>query len=472
MDSELDHIALEKQSAVLEKEKARRKAADAKLEALEVLYRRLYDNASDGILLFDDRGIIFNANPTFLKMLGYRLEEIKGKKVIALIHPEDLDKIPSQLHRLLAGESVTIERRLRCKEGHYICCEQSSRRISHNVIMALYRDITVRKKVEQENRDALQDAEDSGRQLEEAISRVNTMAMDAEVAALEMSQIFNATSDGICVINKDFQISKYNRILQDMMAGMGHEMTKENCSDVFGHPFCKTKRCLMNRILKDSHDRIEEEIEMESADGGKRTLIVTAQPLLDLTADTIGIVASYTDITDRKQIEEELRRLATTDPLTGAFNRRQFMERAQEEIDRSKRYKTPLTLLMLDIDHFKTVNDTFGHDAGDAVLKRMVSESMIQLRGSDIFCRLGGEEFAAILTHTAPEQGLLAAERLREALKALEVNTATGPVLFTVSIGVASLVEAELSLEQIIKKADTALYEAKDRGRDRVVMAN
>ncbi|MBC2736952.1 MAG: diguanylate cyclase [Desulfobacteraceae bacterium] len=472
MDSKRDHNEVVMRSADLDKERARRKAAEAKLEALEGLYRRLYDNASDGIVLFDDRGIIINANPTFLKMLGYRLEEIKGQEAVALIHPEDLEKVPSQLHRLLAGQSVTIERRLRCKGGHYICGEQSSRRVGHNVTMALYRDITARKKVEQESREALQDAEASESQLEEAISRVNTMALDAEVAALEMSQIFNATSDGICVINKDFQISKYNRILQDMMAGMGLAMTEETCSDVFGHAFCKTKRCLMNRILKDGLDRIEEEIEMTSADGGKRTLIVTAQPLLDLTADTIGIVASYTDITDRKQIEEELRRLATTDPLTGAYNRRQFMERAQEEIDRSKRYNTPLTLLMIDIDHFKTVNDTFGHNAGDAVLKRMVSESMIQLRGSDIFCRLGGEEFAAILTHTAPEQGILAAERLRKALKALTVTTTTGPVRFTVSIGVASLVQADLTLEQVMKKADDALYDAKDQGRDRVVAAD
>jgi len=127
---------------------------------------------------------------------------------------------------------------------------------------------------------------------------------------------------------------------------------------------------------------------------------------------------------------------------------------------------------MIDIDHFKTVNDTFGHDAGDAVLKRMVGESMIQLRGSDIFCRLGGEEFAAILTHTAPEQGILAAERLRKALKALAVDTANGPVRFTVSIGVASLVQADLTLEQVMKKADNALYAAKDQGRDRVARAS
>jgi diguanylate cyclase (GGDEF)-like protein/PAS domain S-box-containing protein len=472
MDYKSDHTTLEKQLAVLENEKARRRAAEAKLETLEVLYRRLYDNASDGIVLFDDRGIIFNANPTFLKMLGYRLEEIQGKEAIALIHPEDLEKVPSQLHRLLAGESVTIERRLRCKAGHYICGEQSSRRISDNVIMALYRDITERKKAEQENRVALQNAEDSETQLEEAISRVNTMALDAEVASLEMNQIFNATSDGICVINKDFRISKFNQILKDMLAHMGLVVVKGNCRDVFAHELCGTDRCLMDRILKEDHERIEEEIEVVLADGGKRTLIVTAQPLLDLMADVVGIVESYKDITDRKEIEEELRRLATTDPLTGAFNRRQFMQRAQEEIDRGKRYGTPLTLLMLDIDHFKAVNDTFGHDAGDDVLKSLVTECLVLLRGSDIFCRLGGEEFAAILTHTAPEQGVLAAERLRKALKALTLDTANGPVRFTVSIGVASLLQADLSLQQIMKNADDALYEAKKQGRDRVVTAS
>jgi diguanylate cyclase (GGDEF)-like protein len=126
---------------------------------------------------------------------------------------------------------------------------------------------------------------------------------------------------------------------------------------------------------------------------------------------------------------------------------------------------------MLDIDHFKAVNDTFGHDAGDDVLKSLVSESLDLLRGSDIFCRLGGEEFAAILTHTAPEQGILAAERLRKALKALTVDTANGAVRFTVSIGVASLLQADLSLQQIMKKADDALYDAKTQGRDRVAIA-
>jgi diguanylate cyclase (GGDEF)-like protein len=225
----------------------------------------------------------------------------------------------------------------------------------------------------------------------------------------------------------------------------------------------------LERILKEGSACIEEEIDMTSRDGRRRTLLVTARPLMDLTDEIIGIVESYRDITERKQIEQELRRMAVTDPLTGAFNRRLFMRRAQEEMDRSRRYQTSLTLLMLDIDHFKRVNDTFGHDAGDMVLKGLVAESMHQLRGSDVFCRLGGEEFAAILTHTSLEQGRLAAERLRQALNALEFETALGAVRFTVSIGLASMVKDGLSLAQIMKKADNALYEAKQRGRDSVV---
>jgi len=462
---------MDKSSAALAKETERRRSAEKKLEAFKFVYRRLYDNASDGIVLFDDREIIFNANPTFLRMLGYRFGDIQGRKVTELIHPDDLKKLPSQIKRLLAGEAVTIERRLCRKDGGYICFEQSVKRISENVIMALYRDVTERKKVEKELHEALESAESMQEQLEDALSRVNTMAMEAEVASLEMNQIFNATSDGICVIHKDRQISRFNSALQDMMTRMGFEMTKGKCADVFGHDLCNTDRCLMTRILQEDEERVEEEIEVVTAGGGKQTFIVNVQPLLDLTAEAIGVVANFKNITDRKLIEEDLRRMATIDPLTGAFNRREFMKRAQEEIDRSKRYHHPLSLLMIDIDHFKSVNDTYGHDAGDEVLKQMVAESQAQLRGSDPFYRLGGEEFAAILTHTLPEQGVLAAERLRKALKSLAVSTSGGEIHFTVSIGLASMGQGGLSLEQIMKQADTALYEAKDRGRDRVVMA-
>ncbi|MGD9331398.1 MAG: diguanylate cyclase [Desulfobacterales bacterium] len=448
------------------------KPAEARLKESEARYQSLFENVSDGILLLDDRETILSANPMILKLLGYRRNEIEGKKLVELLHPEDPLHLWSAIQQLPAGEMLAAACRLRHKNGGHTRFEQHASRIADTRILALFRVIATGPDDHQDIQEALQNAEDSETQLEDAISRVNTMAMEAEVASIEMDQIFNATSDGICVINKDFQVSKYNQLLRDMMAQMGQEMVKANCSQVLAHELCGTERCLMNRILKEDLDRIEEEIEVESTDGRKLTFIVTAQPLMDLTAETIGVVESFKDITDRKQIERELRRLAVTDPLTGAFNRREFMRRAQEEIERSKRYHTPLTLLMLDIDKFKAVNDTYGHDAGDEVLKSMVAGSLATLRASDIFCRLGGEEFGAILTHTAPEEGFLAAERLRKAMKALVVKIPRGVVRFTVSIGLASMVQADLSLEGIMKRADDALYEAKQQGRDRVIKAS
>ena len=472
MDFKTTHSNPPSQPPSLEGETVRRKAAEARLAESEACYRNLFERASDGILLFDDKGLIFNANPVILRMLGYGLEEIRGRKMTDFIHPEDLQKVPSQLPRLLAGESVSIERRLRCQDGCYRNFEQSARRIGANAIMALYRDITLRKKAEQKTLEALKSAEESETQLEEAISRVNTMALEAEVSSLEMDQVFNATSDGICVIDKHSNVSKFNRVLVEMMAPLGIEIAKSRCSGILDHALCGTARCLLQRILAEEGDRIEEEIEIVAPGGNIRTFLVTARPLMDLTGEIVGAVVSFRDSTERKQIEKELRRMAVTDPLTGAFNRRQFLQRAREEMDRSRRYQTALTLLMIDVDHFKAVNDSFGHDAGDAVLKCMVAESKSLLRGSDIFCRLGGEEFAAILTHTSPEQGRLVAERLRQALKALHVDTANGPVHFTVSIGVASMVTEAAPLDWIMKKADDALYAAKQEGRDRVVMAS
>ena len=471
MDFKINHSTPPSPPASWEEETARRKAAEAQLAESEARYRNLFDRASDGILLFDDEGLIFKANPMILRMLGYGVEDIRGRKMTDFIHPDDLQKAPSQLPRLLAGESVSIERRLRCKDGCYRNFEQSARRIGVNAIMALYRDITLRKQAEQKNLEALRSAEESELQLEEAISRVNTMALEAEVAALEMDQVFNATSDGICVIDKHLNVSKFNRVLAEMMAPLGIEIAKGRCHGILNHALCGTARCLLQRILKEEGDRFEEEIEIVAPAGSTRTFLVTARPLMDLTSEIVGVVESYRDITERKQIEQELRRMAVTDPLTGALNRRQFMLRAGQEMERSIRYHSPLTLLMIDIDHFKAVNDTYGHDAGDEVLKSMVATAIAQLRGSDIFFRLGGEEFAAILTHTAPPQGHLAAERLRKALKGLQVETVNGVVQFTVSIGVAAMGCADRSLEQIMKKADEALYEAKQQGRDRVITA-
>src|ERR1035437_1125547 len=127
------------------------------------------------------------------------------------------------------------------------------------------------------------------------------------------------------------------------------------------------------------------------------------------------------DITERVQLYQEVQRLANLDGLTGCFNRRHFMEKAAHEIHRAMRYTRPISLLMMDIDHFKDVNDRFGHQAGDQLLCNLVLLCQEQLRNDDILGRYGGEEFVVLMPETASEGALLASERLRENIERLKV---------------------------------------------------
>jgi diguanylate cyclase (GGDEF)-like protein/PAS domain S-box-containing protein len=176
------------------------------------------------------------------------------------------------------------------------------------------------------------------------------------------------------------------------------------------------------------------------------------------------------DVTEQRQMEDELRTLASTDPLTGASNRRQFMSRLSEEFERCKRYNTSLVLLSLDIDHFKRINDTYGHPAGDDVLKELVALCRSTLRTTDLFGRVGGEEFQAALTQTRIGAGENTAERLRRRVEQCEVKTHDQIITFTISIGVTALAPDDESIEGLLKRADDALYQAKRSGRNRVVI--
>lgn len=184
--------------------------------------------------------------------------------------------------------------------------------------------------------------------------------------------------------------------------------------------------------------------------------------------DSWWVVWSIRDITDRKEVEEKLLRLATTDSLTGLFNRRVFMETAGNELERSIRYGRPLSMLMLDIDHFKRVNDTYGHDAGDDVLKFLSGIGLKLLRGMDCFARIGGEEFAVLLPDTPLGGAISVAERMREEVEKTEMTTRSGNLYITISIGVSNLNEEISDLESMLKAADVALYAAKRDGRNRV----
>lgn len=167
------------------------------------------------------------------------------------------------------------------------------------------------------------------------------------------------------------------------------------------------------------------------------------------------------------ELQRELAQQARTDPLTGAMNRRAMEEAALRETARSVRLGYPLCMIMIDIDNFKHLNDTRGHAAGDHALKALVTEVKNTLRVQDLFARTGGEEFAVLLPDTAASSGVLAAERIRLAIEALEVPFQTGPVKFTISAGVAQF-DPNFGFEGMMRLADEAMYESKEHGRNLV----
>ena len=165
--------------------------------------------------------------------------------------------------------------------------------------------------------------------------------------------------------------------------------------------------------------------------------------------------------------ERELLRLALVDPLTGAFNRRSFFEFAGKEEARARRGGNQFAVLMIDIDHFKRINDTYGHPAGDSVIKSLADICARTLRPSDVIARYGGEEFVVNLPDTDHRQASLVAERLRYVVADARVPSEQGPIAFTVSVGVATCSD-ETPLDAAIAEADKALYRAKKNGRNRV----
>jgi diguanylate cyclase (GGDEF)-like protein len=175
------------------------------------------------------------------------------------------------------------------------------------------------------------------------------------------------------------------------------------------------------------------------------------------------------DISSHRKLVEENKKLATLDPLTSAKNRRGFYPLARAEFNRCRRYGGKLAILMIDIDNFKTINDTSGHSMGDSTLVTLVDVCHAVLRTSDLFCRLGGEEFIALLHENSIKQAHVVAERLRTEIENVKVKSEESSIKFTISIGISVLIEADQTIEDTISRADNALYKAKSNGKNCVV---
>lgn len=187
--------------------------------------------------------------------------------------------------------------------------------------------------------------------------------------------------------------------------------------------------------------------------------------------EQVEVLGVIQDITDRKELETRLAQEAQTDSLTGCANRRYFLKQAEHELMRVRRYGGELSVFMLDLDHFKLINDQYGHRTGDMVLQKLVKVCHATLREEDMIGRLGGEEFAVLLPETGREKAVEVAQRLCVAVAIAEVSVDHLSLHFTTSIGVATLAPDDGNIDALLDRADRALYEAKNTGRNRVVTA-
>ncbi|MEJ2362218.1 MAG: diguanylate cyclase [Gammaproteobacteria bacterium] len=205
--------------------------------------------------------------------------------------------------------------------------------------------------------------------------------------------------------------------------------------------------------------------------GNELWLDINMVPLYDEDGELAYYAAIERDLTEYKRLQSYLESMANTDSLTGLSNRQAFMHRAEKEFVRARRYARCLAAVMIDVDHFKDINDRYGHAVGDQVLRQVSAICQSSLRASDVLGRIGGEEFVLLLPDTPQANAIFVAERMREQLEKTPIDIDGLVITVTASFGVASLNDADLNFNHILERADEAMYHAKHDGRNRVKSA-
>ncbi len=294
------------------------------------------------------------------------------------------------------------------------------------------------------------------------------------------AQIFDMLDVGIVILDEDLKVFKWNRwmtthskIPPDEIIGkslfsfypdLNIPSFIRNCKSVFTfgnfaffsqklHKYCFPFKAF--NILGSNFEQMQQSC--------------TIGPLRDDNNQIKYIYITVQDVTEVAAYEYKLIEMNTKDALTGIYNRRFFESRLNEEFERHKRYCRPLCMIMQDIDHFKKINDTYGHQAGDYILKSLASLVNERKRKVDIFARYGGEEFCFILPETRITSGIVLAESLRKGIEAKQFRFKDQTIKVTISQGISEITEEIDTSEAFLKAADDALYEAKRTGRNKVV---
>ena len=418
----------------------------------EAIFRGVFDNASAAIVLLSSNGNITNANKICATLLGYTQQELYTKNITDLIHPDDLPEALSKLEGHIKAGDITWqnERKLITKEGkplwgalYATVLKDKNDDIESLIIVAT--DITARVTAEH------------------ALLKSN-LALEKSREQLQI--IIDSVPAVISYIDRNLCYQFVNKQYEIMFEQDTSQLIGQHVSSLIGED-------LFNRVKHKYNDAlagVSQRFEMDFSNLGKDYILDVSYIPHEFEGVVEGIFILVVDITERKKLENHLAHLSITDPLTGAKNRRFFTETTQKEIERSKRYNASLSLLLLDIDFFKKINDTYGHAAGDQVLKQFVASIEPALRNSDIFCRIGGEEFSILLVETDLKLAKNIAERIRALVEDLEVCFDTKIIRFTVSVGLSQLLIDDDNFDKLMKRTDDALYQAKKAGRNQVAV--
>ena len=295
-----------------------------------------------------------------------------------------------------------------------------------------------------------------------------TAQMEAEQALLHNEQhlraILEILPQPIYIARRDDGRLLYvNRKTCLLFQRRASELLRSTSVDFYVDP---QEREDLRQLFETLNDIRDVEVRMKTTAGRQFTAEIAA-----IAVDYGGgpaILVALNDVSQRKELEAELFHQANTDSLTGVSNRRFFLTQAEQEWRRSRRFARDLSVMMVDVDHFKPINDQYGHAVGDAVLQGIVKRAMESLRQSDMLGRIGGEEFAVLMPETTMEAALDAAERLRKHIADRSIVADLTAIPCTVSVGVAHLSSADDTVEQLLNQADAALYRAKANGRNRV----
>ena len=445
-----------------------RKQAEKELQESGTQLRVLFEQMAVGVArTHTQTGRFVQINQRYCDIVGYSREEMESLDFQSITHPDDLQIDLQNMERLKSGiiRDYTIEKRYIHKNGSIVWVSLTISPMWRagavpDFHIAIAQDITARKQAEE--RSLLQSAA-----LETA---ANAIAITDRNGTLQWVNLAWVALTGY---SKEEAIGQNARIVK---------------SDKHDVSFYKK---MWDTIL--AGEVWHGEVVNRRKDGSLYFEEETITPVLDQQGSVINFIAIKLDITERKQKEEELRhtkekleaanlelqsafkheqRLAHVDDLTGVNNRRYLFELAGHEFDVARRYQQPLSVIMFDLDHFKQVNDTFGHAIGDQILKDVTQAARAQLRDVDLIGRYGGEEFVVILPVTSAQQAYLLAERIRANVESLRVETDTVPAAVTLSIGIAEIIHSpqDESMEDLLRHADEAMYAAKKAGRNRTVI--